>query len=314
MRVKPRFALRLITSLVAVAFVSLPAASAESTHSGNALALLSPKAKDASESSIWKSLKNRRLRLQSSSVLVFDPEENIEVYTRNADEQRSIASLTKLMTAMVLLDAKLPMDEKITITKADKDRLRWTKSRLRFGTVLSRGELLRLALMSSANRAAAALARTYPGGTEAFVVAMNRKAMDLGLKHTWFMDSTGLDAGNVSTARELARMVGAAHAYPLIRKLTTTKSVEIPVKGYRDPLKFSNTNRLIKNDSWDIELSKTGYILESGRCLVMRTTIAKRPLTIVLLNSWGKLSPIGDSNRIRSWIERYVARYSGDSA
>ncbi len=266
-----------------------------------------------SESSFWDSFKRRRLRLKSSSVIVLDQAEGHEVYTRKADEQRPIASLTKLMTAMVLLDAKLPMDEQILITKQDKDRKRWTKSRLKFGTKLTRGELLRLALMSSENRAAAALGRTYPGGTEAFVVAMNRKAMDLGLNDTWFVDATGLDAGNISTARDLARMADSAYAYPAIRKLTTTKSAQLEMKGRREPLKYSNTNRLIKNRRWDIGLSKTGFIREAGRCLVMQTTIAERPLIIVLLNSWGKLTPMGDSNRIRDWIERGLPRKTGKS-
>ncbi len=205
---------------------------------------------------------------------------------------------------MVALDGKLPLDQRIQITEADVDRIKGTGSRLRIGAQLTRRELLRLALMASENRAAAALARAYPGGTPAFVAAMNRKAAALGMTSSHFHDSTGLSQRNVSTAQDLARMVLAAHEYALIREFTTTAqhTVQLPGSG---TLEFRNSNRLVQsgNRDWHIGLSKTGYTAEAGRCLVMEATIGGRPLVFVLLNSWGKLTPIGDANRIRRWME-----------
>lgn len=245
-----------------------------------------------------------RIKLRSSAVLVLDPAKGSVLVARNVQTVRPIASITKLMTAMVTLDGRLPLDQRVRITDADVDRLKGTGSRLRIGTQLTRRELLRLALMASENRAAAALARSYPGGTKAFIGAMNRKAAALGMKHSHFQDSTGLSQRNVSTAQDLARMVLAARKYALIRQSTTTArhTVRLPPSG---TLEFRNSNRLVQtgNKEWRIGLSKTGYTSEAGRCLVMEATIGGRPLVFVLLNSWGKLTPIGDANRIRRWME-----------
>jgi D-alanyl-D-alanine endopeptidase (penicillin-binding protein 7) len=228
------------------------------------------------------------------------------VYAKHPDAPRPIASITKLMTAMVVLDSSLALDEPIRITKDDRDLRRLTGSRLEYGALLSREQLLRLALMASENRAANALARTYPGGEQAFVKAMNRKARTLGMTDSRFIDPAGLDAGNVASARDVATMVLAARRYPLIRSATTTRRMSVrPYKG-RGELRFANTNRLLKNKHWEIQVSKTGYINEAGRCLVMQAEIADQPLVIVLLNSFGKLTPFGDSNRIRKWIENGI--------
>ena len=267
------------------------------------VASIAVSAKAASQSSApWVQLDKGKLNLRSSSVLVIDDQGN-EVYAKDKDQPRSIASITKLMTAMVILDSKLPLDTRITITRDDRDLLRKTGSRLKYGARLTRRELLLLALMSSENRAAHALARTYPGGEAAFVEQMNHKASELGMKSSRFKDPTGLAAGNVSTARDLAKMVHAASTYPLIRKSSTLKQHRVRPYKSRGELSYRNTNRLLKNENWDINLSKTGYINEAGRCLVMQATIARQPLTIVLLDSFGKLTPFGDSNRIRKWIE-----------
>jgi D-alanyl-D-alanine endopeptidase (penicillin-binding protein 7) len=261
--------------------------------------------KHAGASEVWEDLNPRDLKLRSASALVLDQSGNV-VYAKETDEPRPIASITKLMTAMVILDASLPLDERITITKQDRDLIRLTGSRLGYGAALTREQLVRLALMASENRASNALARTYPGGRKAFVEAMNRKARELGMNHSRFADPAGLDAGNVASARDIAKMVRIAYEYPLIRTATTTASMTVrPYKG-RGPLRFGNTNRLLKNDAWEIELSKTGYINEAGRCLVMQAEIADRHMVIVLLNSFGKLTPFGDSNRIRKWIERGI--------
>ena len=250
----------------------------------------------------WQALNPKKLQLKSASALVVDEQGN-DVYTKASDDPVPIASITKLMTAMVILDGKLDMDEKIVITKDDRDLIQLTGSRLKYGATLKRREMLQLALMSSENRAANALVRTWPGGMKEFVKAMNRKALALGMKSSRFADPAGLDPGNVASAGDVASMVRAAMRYPEIRKATTTRTASVyPYKG-RGDLRYSNTNRLLKNKSWDIQLSKTGYLNEAGRCLVMHTEIADEPLTIVLLNSFGKLTPFGDSNRIRKWIE-----------
>lgn len=254
---------------------------------------------------LLSALDQRKLRLRSDTVLIIDQELGSTVYAKNSHEIKSIASITKLMTAMVVLDAGLAPDERITITSADKDRLRHSRSHLPFGTVLSRVELLQVALMSSENRAAAALARTYPGGTEAFVKAMNHKARELGMQHTRFVDSTGLHADNTSTAQDLVVLLRAAYEYPDIREITTTPSYVVTTPGKTRNRLFRNTNLLIRKPrkSWEIGLSKTGYILEAGRCLVMQAEIAARPMFIVLLDAWGRYTSIGDANRIRKWLE-----------
>lgn len=254
---------------------------------------------------LWEQLDTRKLKLRSKAALIVDHFGNT-LYQRKADEQMPIASVTKLLAAMVILDARLPMGEQIEIVKADRDMRRLTGSRLRLGSSLSRGELLTLALMSSENRAAAALGRTFPGGTEAFVAAMNRKAADLGMHQSHFADAAGLDAGNVATARDLARLVSAAMQYPEIREATTLPRLDVRPWKKRGPLRYVNTNRLLRNRHWDIQISKTGYINESGRCLVMHTEFNGTPTVVVLLNSFGKLTPFGDANRVRKWIEKGV--------
>ncbi|MCG8426390.1 MAG: D-alanyl-D-alanine endopeptidase [Chromatiales bacterium] len=252
---------------------------------------------------LWDRLDPKKLHIKSESALVIDST-GTTVFAKKADISRPIASITKLMTAMVVLDAKLPMDEKITITKADRDLLRLTGSRLSYGATLSRREMLQVALIASDNRAAAALGRTYPGGTPAFVEAMNRKAQAIGMTNSRFSDPTGLEISNMASAYDLSRMVRYALSnYPLIRATTTRKKIDVRPYRKRGPLTFGNTNRLLKNKAWEIELTKTGYINEAGRCLVMAADIADEPLVIVLLNSFGKLTPFGDSNRLRKWIE-----------
>lgn len=256
---------------------------------------------------LWEQLDTRKLKLRSKAALVVDHFGNT-LFERKSDQQMPIASVTKLMTAMVILDAELSLDEKIEIIKADRDMRRLTGSRLRLGSSLTRGELLTLALMSSENRAAAALGRTYPGGTEAFVEAMNYKAAELGMSQSSFADPAGLDAGNVASAQDLASMVLAAMQYPAIREATTRSRIEVRPYKKLGPLRYGNTNRLLRNDHWDIQISKTGYINESGRCLVMHTQFNGTPTVLVLLNSFGKLTPFGDANRVRKWIEKGVNR------
>ncbi|WP_455233965.1 serine hydrolase [Thiogranum longum] len=254
---------------------------------------------------VWETLNPKQLKLRSASALIVDQSGN-EVYAKESDEARPIASITKLMTAMVIVDAGLPLEESITITKDDRDLIRLTGSRLKYGATLTREELLRVALMASDNRAANALARTYPDGRKAFIQAMNQKAWELDMRDSSFTDPAGLDSGNVASARDVVKMVRAARTYPLIREATTARTISVrPYKG-RGELRFGNTNRLLRNKAWDIQLSKTGYINEAGRCLVMQAEIADEPLVIVLLNSFGKLTPFGDSNRIRKWIERGI--------
>lgn len=239
--------------------------------------------------------------LRSASALVLDNEGNV-IYGKDVDTVRPIASITKLMTAMVILDAGIPLDEKITITKDDRDLIRLTGSRLEYGATLTRREMVLLALMSSENRAATALGRTYPGGMDNFIAHMNRKARALGMNNSRFADPAGLKSENVSTAADLARMLSAAEQYPLITEASTRTRMDVyPYRG-RGHLTYGNTNRLLKNATWDIELSKTGYINEAGRCLVMQANIEGEEVSIVLLNSFGKLTPFGDSNRLRKWM------------
>ena len=243
--------------------------------------------------------------LKSAVALVQDAATGETLISKNQGAVLPIASITKLMTAVVILDAGLNLEQRVVISDEDYDHLKGTRSRLRAGTVLTRDELLLLALMSSENRAAAAHGRTYPGGTEAFVSAMNAKAQLLGMGDTRFVDPTGLSSSNVSSAKDLARLVGVAHDYPLIRQYSTRDSATVHALGR--PLDYRNTNGLVRNAQWDIGLSKTGYISEAGRCLVMRVRMASREVNVVLLDSWGKLSRIGDAQRIRKWLESNVA-------
>ncbi len=243
-----------------------------------------------------------RLRLKSHVALVFDERDNEVVFERNSELVLPIASISKLMTAMVILDAGQAMDEVIAIDKSDKDRVRYSRSRLRRGMQFMREDLLHIALSASENRAALALARTYPGGATEFVKAMNTKAQALGLTKTHFSDAAGLHNDNVSTAMELIKIVSAASQYPLIREFTTqTRDSIVNLHNGRE-VEFGNTNRLVNRDAWPITLSKTGYTSKAGNCLVMQTQINDRPVIIVLLDSWGKMSKYGDSNRIRQWL------------
>ncbi len=266
--------------------------------------------------------------LRSAMALILDEKTGEIIYAKNAESRTPIASITKLMTAMVTLDARLSLDEKITLTNDDIDRVKGTHSRLKIGAQLTRRELLHLALMSSENRAAAALARTYPGGAGAFIAAMNRKASQLGMASSRFADSTGLRSENQSTAEDLARMVRAAHTYPIITELTTATSYDLQMPIYKRAralaqkklanrsrtvrtlafhnVAFRNTNKLVSDKDWQIGLSKTGYIAEAGHCLVMQATIANQQLIIVLLDSDGKYTRIGDAVRIKRWLESSV--------
>lgn len=244
-----------------------------------------------------------KLRLMSASALVIDAQDGKAVYAKAADEVTPIASLTKLMTAMVVVDAAQPPDEVLSIDVEDFDFLKGSHSRLRMGAALTRDEMLRLALMSSENRAASALARNYPGGTLAFVAAMNEKAMALGMTHTHYDDPTGLSPRNVSTANDLAKLVRAAAEYPLIREYSTTPAHYVEVQPTGQTLGFNNSNALVKNSAWDIQLQKTGYIREAGRCVVMLANIASKPMVIVLLDSIGKFTRVADAQRVKHWLE-----------
>ena len=243
----------------------------------------------------------QKLVLRSASALVEDQRTGELLIQKQAEAVLPIASITKLMTAMVVLDAQMDLQESITIMREDVDTLRHSRSRLRLGTSLTRGDALLLALMASENRAARALGRTYPGGIDAFVAAMNVKAQLLGLTDTHFDDPAGISSGNVASARDLARMVDAAYRYPIVREFTTCKKATI--RSSRHRLEFHNSNLLIRSPRWQIGLSKTGYIDESGRCLVMQANLAQRPVLIVLLDAQGRLTRFGDANRIKQWME-----------
>jgi D-alanyl-D-alanine endopeptidase (penicillin-binding protein 7) len=241
------------------------------------------------------------LDLKSSVALVIDQETGGILLSKNDSAVLPIASLTKLMTGLVISEAKLPMDEVITITQDDVDTEKGSSSRLRVGAMLTRGEALHLALMSSENRAANALGRTYPGGLPAFVALMNAKAKMLGMKASNFVEPTGLSSRNQSSATDLAKLVNAAYQDQVLRDFSTSEGYEVAV-GNRT-LQYKNTNRLVKNPDWDIGLQKTGYISEAGQCLVMQAKVAGRKLIMVFLDSAGKLSRIGDAERVRRWVE-----------
>jgi D-alanyl-D-alanine endopeptidase (penicillin-binding protein 7) len=243
-----------------------------------------------------------RLALLSQVALVMDERDGVMLYGRAIDTPRPIASLTKLMTALVILESGLPLEAPLTITTDDHDRLKGTRSRLQIGTILTRDDLLRAALSASDNRAAAALARTATGGTEAFVAAMNAKAQVLGMTNTRFADASGLNPRNVSTARDLLKLLAAAHTQPRIHAYTTSDELWVTDLATSRTMGFFNTNRLLRQDGWEMALSKTGYTADAGNCLVMRVTLAGRPLSIVLLNSWGKASKYSDAQHIRDWL------------
>ena len=248
--------------------------------------------------------KSDEVFLRSAVALVQDAASGETLIAKNQGTVLPIASITKLMTAIVILDAGLDLEQRVVISGEDYDHVKGTRSRLRPGSVLTRAELLLIALMASENRAAASLGRTYPGGSEAFVAAMNAKAAALGMSDTRFVDPTGLSSANVSTAHDLARLVAAAHEFPLIREYSTRESATVQALGRR--LGYRNTNGLVRSVHWDIGLSKTGYISEAGRCLVMRVRLASREVIVVLLDSWGRLSRVGDANRIKKWLETHV--------
>lgn len=241
-------------------------------------------------------------QVRSHIALIFDEQTRQPLLDKNGSLVAPIASITKLMTAMVVLDANLPMDEEVNVTEDDPGTHKRTRSRLSIGMTFTRSELLKMALMASENRAASALAKSYPGGTTAMVAAMNTKARELGMQNTQFHDPTGLSKNNVSTAHDLVKMVAAARNYSLIQQYSTTAALSVDDLNGR-ALRFSNTNPLVRSASWDIGVSKTGFISEAGLCLVMEAKINQRPVIIVLLNSWGKRTRIGDANRIRKWME-----------
>lgn len=276
-----------------------------------------PEAFDALEGKITTG----NLSIASTKALVINQNTHEIVYAKNLDMPTPIASVTKLMTAMVVLDAKLDLNEQVSISELDVDHLKWTSSRLPVGTTMTREDLLNLALIASENRAASALATSYPGGKMRFVQEMNAKAASLGMINTRFSDSTGLNSNNVSTAMDLSKMVHAAYQYPLIRQITTTAGYDLQTSHKRRALMhFNNTNALVRSSdqsNWEIGLSKTGYISEAGRCLVMQATIAGEPFIMVLLDSVGKLTRIGDAKRIKKWMEHNnhpttVSAHEGD--
>ncbi|MDO8262662.1 MAG: D-alanyl-D-alanine endopeptidase [Gallionella sp.] len=246
-------------------------------------------------------------QVRSHIALIFDEQTQRPLFNKNAEIVAPIASITKLMTAMVVLDAAQPMDEEVCVAEDDSGTRKRARSRLSIGMTFTRSELLKMALMASENRAALALAKSYPGGTAAAVAAMNAKARELGMQNTRFYDPTGLSRDNVATAHDLAKMVAAARNYALIHQYSTSATLSVDGLGGRE-MRFSNTNPLVRNTSWDIGVSKTGFISEAGLCLVMEAKINQRPVIIVLLNSWGKRTRIGDANRIKKWMESAYAR------
>jgi serine-type D-Ala-D-Ala endopeptidase (penicillin-binding protein 7) len=249
--------------------------------------------------------------LRSASALVIDETHSSVLYSRNATVPAPIASITKLLTALVIADAKLPLDERIQITQEDRHLHKESFSRLAVGTTLSRGDLIHLALMASENRAAHALARTYPGGIDAFVVAMNAKAKALGMTSAHFIDPTGLSEENVASPEDLAKLVMAASHDPTIREYSTDRRYSVAVGRRR--VEFRNTNSLVGNPTWDIVVQKTGYISEAGKCLVMQAIIDDRTIVMVLLNSYGRYTRTADAVRIRRWMEAKLAEHTSRS-
>ncbi|MDV5168749.1 D-alanyl-D-alanine endopeptidase [Photobacterium rosenbergii] len=248
-------------------------------------------------------LDTANIQTASVSTYVTDLDTNQTLFQKNSDIVMPVASLTKVMTAMVVLDAKLPLDEAISFGKIDKERIYNGYSRIRMGSTLKRGETLHIALMSSENLATAALARQYPGGYDAFIKAMNTKAKALGMADTVFVDSSGLDPNNVSTAADITKMIKAAYAYPKIKKYSTTPVHTAYFKKPRYKLGYTNTNALVRGQKWKVGLSKTGYLDIAGHCLAMVTHVEGRQLLIVTLDAYGKLTPVGDAGRIKKWLQ-----------
>jgi serine-type D-Ala-D-Ala endopeptidase (penicillin-binding protein 7) len=240
-------------------------------------------------------------KLKSSSVLIVDQSDSSVLYSRHPDVAAPIASITKLMTALVVLDAQQPLDEPITITEADRNLQKSTFSRLTVGTTLTRGDLMHLALMASENRAAHALGNNYPGGMPAMVAAMNAKAASLGMTHSHFVDSTGLSSQNVASPEDLSKLVIAASKNRSIREYSTDTNYAVRIN--KRLVEFRNTDRLVANPAWNIVVQKTGYIAEAGKCLVMSAVIEGRSVVIVLLDSIGKYTRVADAQRIKNWME-----------
>jgi D-alanyl-D-alanine endopeptidase (penicillin-binding protein 7) len=238
--------------------------------------------------------------LKSASVLVVDQTDSAVLLSKRADVAAPIASITKLMTALVVLDAHQSLDDLLEVTSSDQDFGKGWFSRLSVGTVLSRGDLMHLALMASENRAAHALGSNYPGGVPAIVDAMNAKAAELGMTTAHFVDPTGLSSQNVASAADLAKLVIAASRNPTIREYSTDKNYTVRIHGR--PMEFRNTDKLVANPAWNIVVQKTGYISEAGRCLVMETVIEGRSLVIVLLDSLGKYTRLADATRVKNWV------------
>jgi D-alanyl-D-alanine endopeptidase (penicillin-binding protein 7) len=241
------------------------------------------------------------LALGSNAALVIDQSTSEVLFEKNADVALPIASLTKLMTSMVVVESNQNMDEMLTVTEEDVDREKFSRSRLRVGSQLSRANMLHIALMSSENRAASALGRSYPGGLPAFVAAMNAKARSLGMTNAHYVEPTGLSSNNVASARDLSRLVIAASRHPLIRQYSTDSKYAVEPGG--PMLQYRNSNHLVDSPTWDIGLQKTGYITEAGHCLVMQTRVDNRQVVMVFLDSKGKNTRLADAGRVRKWLE-----------
>nr|WP_320135722.1 D-alanyl-D-alanine endopeptidase [uncultured Amphritea sp.] len=283
----------LLSGLLFICVAGLPAQAQTAT---NNKALLS----NATERLL--NLDKGKIELASVSAAVIDGKTGAPLYQKHAEMMMPIASITKLMTAMVTLDAKLPLNEKIQFTERHKKANNNYFSRIRIDSQLPRKDVIRIALMSSENMASSALGHTYPGGIKAFVRAMNVKARQLGMMHSHFVDATGLSQHNVSTASDLAIMVRAAASYPEIAEYSRTPGYTARFSHPRYSLRYGNTNALVHSKSWQIDVTKTGYLDEAGRCLVMLTEINGRETVMVMLNSYGKRTPIGDASRIKRWL------------
>lgn len=306
--------LLLVLGLLAGSAPSVQAASAQAPTATKAQAQAKTKAKAAPAHRRAKAAKARRSStdyaarlgaLRSHAVLILDQATGKVLYQKNANAALPIASLTKLMTALVVLEARQNMAQKLTITSADVDRLKYSSSRLRVGTRLSRSAMLHLALMSSENRAASALGRNYPGGTRKFVAAMNAKARALGMRRTRYVEPTGLSSANVSSPADLAKLVVAVEKHPLIRRYSTDRHFSI--KQGKSRTVYRNSNRLTANPSWKIRLQKTGYISEAGRCMVLHAKIKGRATVMVFLDAQGKYARAADANSVRAWLSRFTA-------
>lgn len=244
-----------------------------------------------------------KLHLASGSALLIDLNSRQELYSSHAERVLPIASVTKLMTAMVVLDAKLPMDEMLSMTIANNPDMKGIYSRVRLGSELNRRETLLITLMSSENRAATSLANHYPGGYGAFIKAMNAKARSLGMNNTRYVEPTGLSTQNVSTARDLAKLLIASRKYPLLSELSTTREKTVAFRKPNYTLGFRNTDHLVNKSNWDIKLTKTGFTNEAGHCLVLLTRMDNRPVAMVILDAFGKYTHFADASRMRQWLE-----------